>query len=411
MDEGGTSHLGTLVDVRRGDGSLELDLSGEWRALALPSIDATLSGIDLTGVRSVAVSPQGLTALDLTGAWRLREFLHQLEAAGIAVRFVGTPPDQLRLIEATLGGKSRLVTHGTSSNGHPPPPPRTGIGGEGPKSEAAAYTALGEELTVRGLTDIGRAAVRLGRHLVQGIAFFGRVSVTAAGAFTHPKRLRPISIARHIYDTGITAMPIVSLIAFLISVIIAYLSAQQLISYGAQIFVVDLVTIGVLRELGVLLTAIIVAGRSGSAFAAELGAMQLNQEVDALNATGVDPYETLVLPRVLGLVIALPLLTVIADIIGLMGGALLCRYLLDMPLTQFVNRVNEAIAPTTFWVGIWKSPVFALLIALAGCYRGMQVRGSSRALGRLTTVAVVQAIFLVILADALFAIVFMELDI
>jgi phospholipid/cholesterol/gamma-HCH transport system permease protein len=189
------------------------------------------------------------------------------------------------------------------------------------------------------------------------------------------------------------------------------MSAQQLISFGATIFVVDLVTIGVLRELGVLLTAIIVAGRSGSAFSAEIGAMRLNEEVDALIATGVDPFEVLVLPRVLGLIIALPLLTVIADIIGLMGGALLCRFLLDMPLTQFVDRVNEAIAPTTFWVGIIKAPVFALAIALAGAYRGMQVRGSSRELGRLTTVAVVQSIFLVILADAVFAVLFLELDI
>lgn len=390
--------MGTLVDVRRGDGSLELDLSGEWRALALPSIDATLAGIDLTGIRSVAVSPQGLTALDLTGAWRLREFLHQLQATGISVRFVGTPPDQLRLIEATLADK-------------PPMPKTSPAAGQEPESELAGHLDAGEELTLRGLADIGKGAVRLVRHLFQGIAFFGRVSMTAVRALGRPRRFRPISVARHVYDTGITAVPIVSLIAFLISVIIAYLSAQQLLGYGATIFVVDLVTIGVLRELGVLLTAIIVAGRSGSAFAAELGAMQLNEEVDALYATGVDPYEALVLPRVLGLVIALPLLTVIADIIGLMGGALLCRYLLDMPLTQFVNRVNESIAPTTFWVGILKAPVFALLIALAGCYRGMQVRGSSRALGRLTTVAVVQAIFLVILADALFAIVFMELDV
>jgi phospholipid/cholesterol/gamma-HCH transport system permease protein len=139
--------------------------------------------------------------------------------------------------------------------------------------------------------------------------------------------------------------------------------------------------------------------------------MKLNEEVDALIATGVDPFEVLVLPRVLGLIVALPLLTIVADIIGLMGGAVLCRFLLDMPLTQFVNRVNEAIAPTTFWVGIVKAPVFALVIALAGAYRGMQVRTSSRELGRLTTVAVVQAIFLVILADAVFAILFMNLDI
>jgi len=223
--------------------------------------------------------------------------------------------------------------------------------------------------------------------------------------------LRPTSIARHVYETGMTAIPIVALIAFLISVIIAYLSAQQLQNFGAEIFVVDLVTIGTLRELGVLLTAIIVAGRSGSAFAAEIGSMQLNEEVDALKAIGVEPYEVLVVPRVIGLVIALPLLTVIADAIGLTGGALLCKFLLDMPITQYLARANDSIASTTFWVGIVKAPVFAILIALAGTYRGMQVRDSSRELGRLTTMAVVQAIFFVILADALFAVLFMELDI
>ncbi|MGB8326955.1 MAG: ABC transporter permease, partial [Steroidobacteraceae bacterium] len=244
-----------------------------------------------------------------------------------------------------------------------------------------------------------------------GLAFVGRASVAAARAVTSLKRLRPISIARHIYDTGITAIPIVALIAFLISVIIAYIGAQQLVKFGAEIFVVDLITVGVLREMGVLLTAIIVAGRSGSAFAAEIGSMQLNEEVDALHATGVDPTEVLVLPRVIGLVIALPLLAVIADIVGLIGGALLCRFLLDMPLTLYMNRMQDAIASTTFWVGVMKAPVFALLIAMAGTYRGLQVRGSSRELGRLTTVAVVQAIFLVILADAVFAVIFMELDI
>jgi len=206
-------------------------------------------------------------------------------------------------------------------------------------------------------------------------------------------------------------VPIVALIGFLISVIIAYMSAQQLRGLGADIYVVDLVAIGVLRELGVLLTSIIVAGRSGSAYAAELGSMKLNEEVDALTATGVDPFEVLVVPRLLGLTIALPLLTIIADLVGLAGGALLCRYLLDMPLTQFVGRVNYAISPSTFWVGLVKAPVFAVLIGMCGCYRGMLVRDSARELGRLVTVAVVQAIFFVILADALFAVLFMKMDI
>jgi phospholipid/cholesterol/gamma-HCH transport system permease protein len=214
-----------------------------------------------------------------------------------------------------------------------------------------------------------------------------------------------------VYETGLTAVPIVSLIAFLIAVIVAYIGAQQLRKFGGEIFVVDLVTVSVLRELGVLLTAIIVAGRSGSAFAAEIGAMKLNEEVDALRAMGMDPYEVLVLPRVLGLVIALPVLTVIADAMGLAGGALLSWYLIDIPFNQYLERVQGSIADFTFWVGIIKAPVFAVLIAAVGTLRGMQVRTSSRELGRLTTVAVVQSIFLVILADALFAVLFMELDI
>jgi phospholipid/cholesterol/gamma-HCH transport system permease protein len=250
-----------------------------------------------------------------------------------------------------------------------------------------------------------------GRDLIRDLAFLGRMSITLARGITSFKRMRPISIARHVYDTGITAIPIVALIAFLISVIIAYMGAQQLRTFGAVVFVVDLVTIGVLRELGVLLTSIIVAGRSGSAFAAEIGSMKLNEEVDALYATGVDPFEVLILPRVLGLVIALPLLTIIADVVGLAGGALLCRFLLAIPLTQFVTRAQEAITATTFWVGVVKAPIFAIVIAMAGCYRGMQVRDSSRELGRLTTLAVVQAIFLVILSDAFFAVLFLELHI
>jgi phospholipid/cholesterol/gamma-HCH transport system permease protein len=232
-----------------------------------------------------------------------------------------------------------------------------------------------------------------------------------AGALARPRRFRLPSIVRHVYDTGLTAVPIVALIAFLISVIVAYIGAIELRQFGGEIFVVDLVTISVLRELGVLLTAIIVAGRSGSAFAAEIGVMQLNDEVDALRAIGMDPVEVLVVPRIVGLVIALPLLTVVADAMGLAGGALLSWSLVDIPWDQYLVRVEESIAPTTFWVGVVKAPVFAFLIAYVGTLRGLQVRGSSRELGRLTTEAVVQSIFLVILADAIFAVIFMELDI
>jgi phospholipid/cholesterol/gamma-HCH transport system permease protein len=331
-------------------------------------------------MRQVQIGTAGLTTLELSGAWALREFLQRARRAGVEVAFSGGPPDQLRVIDETLKESGRAAA-------------------AAPAEEGGALAA------------IGRYAVAAGIDVVEWLAFFGRTSVSAIGSLSSLKRLRPISIARHVYDTGLTAMPIVALIAFLVSVIIAYLSAQQLRGLGVDIYVVDLVTIGVLRELGVLLTAIIIAGRSGSSFAAELGSMQLNEEVDALIATGVDPFEVLVVPRVLGLTIALPLLTIVADLIGLTGGALLCRFLLGMPLTQYLGRVNESIASTTFWVGLIKAPVFALLIGLAGCYHGLQVRGSARELGRMVTVAVVQAIFMVILADALFAILFMKLNI
>ena len=374
--------LTQALSARRSADELHLDLSGEWRVATLAEMDRTLGGIDLAGVRHVHVDTSKLAVLDFSAAWRLREFIERVRQLDGEISFEGGEPEQLRLITDCLARAPYR------------PPPGEEVGGGIEPVEA-----------------IGRQVVRRWRDVVAAMDFTGRIMSSAARALLSPKRLRPISIARHVYDTGITAIPIVSLIGFLISVIIAYMSAQQLQRFGAEIFVVDLVTIGVLRELSVLLTAIIVAGRSGSAFAAEIGAMKLNEEVDALKATGVDPFEVLVVPRVLGLVIALPLLTVISDAMGLAGGALLCRYLLDMPLNQYMERVNDSIASTTFWVGIIKAPVFAMLIAMAGVYRGMQVRDSSRELGRLTTIAVVQSIFLVILADALFAILFVELDI
>ncbi|MDB6012704.1 MAG: hypothetical protein JWL65_4954 [Gammaproteobacteria bacterium] len=381
-----------MLDIRRSDQGLELELTGEWRALRFDAIDTALTRLDLGGARRVEISTNRLEVLDLSGAWRLHEFIKCTEAVGVEVTFKGEPPDQLRLVDQTLKGQIPVCTQ------------------QRPRVPLSLVDEI-ELPALRSLSLLGQHAVLYARDLLSDLAFLGRMSVTAVRAITSWKRLRPISIARHVYDTGITAIPIVSLIAFLISVIIAYMSAQQLRNFGATVFVVDLVTIGVLRELGVLLTSIIVAGRSGSAFAAELGSMKLNEEVDALYATGVDPFEALILPRVFGLVIALPLLTIIADVIGLTGGALLCRFLLNMPLTQYVTRVQESITATTFWVGIVKAPIFAMLIAMAGCYRGMQVRDSSRELGRLTTLAVVQAIFLVIFADALFAVLFLEMGI
>ncbi len=369
------------LSLQRDGAQLEVELAGSWRGVDLPAIDAELAAISFAGIQALRVAVPETVAMDLAGAWTLREWLQRAQEGGATVAFAGAPPGQLELIESTLAGNVRATPPSSSEPSFEP------------------VSALGRQVT------------RRVQALEASLDFIGRATVTFGRACTSWRRLRPASIARHVYETGITAIPIVSLIAFLITLIIAYIAAQQAREYGAEIFVVDIVTVGVLRELGVLLTAIIVAGRSGSAFAAEIGAMKLNEEVDALHAIGVEPHEVLILPRVIGLVIALPLLTVIADGIGLTGGALLCKWLLDMPLVLYLERVQDAIAPTTFWVGVIKAPFFGLLIALSGTYRGLQVRDSSRELGRLTTVAVVQSIFLVIFANAMFAIAFWQLDI
>jgi len=356
-------------------------LSGDWSLTALPNIEAQL--------KSLPAELHGILVCDWTQAqapgigpaWALLRRLAEAcdGAQHPDVRHTGNPPHFLELLQ-----KLHVDRH-------------------------SAYTTPEPPTLERLVGKLGKWAVLQGRHGRGVIVFLGRIAAVIGEIFPRPRALRISSLARHIYETGITAIPIVSLIAFLISVIVAYLGAQQLARFGADIFVVDLVTIATLREMGVLLTAIIVAGRSGSAFAAEIGVMQLNEETDALRAMGMNPIELLVVPRVLALIIVLPLLTVIADAMGLAGGGLLSLINLHIPLPQFMARLRESLSPTTFWSGLVKAPVFAILIAMVGTYRGMQVRDSARELGRLTTVAVVQSIFMVILADALFAVLFVQI--
>jgi phospholipid/cholesterol/gamma-HCH transport system permease protein len=363
-------------------------LSGEWaiehaqrlEILLARAAASILGQQSLARTAGVVLDAQRVTVIDLTGAALLETYARRLVARGVPVQWRGEAPEPLRLVRQALAREQA--------------------------PDAAEPFSLDLVEPVR---TIGRWVVVRVRALLDALAMLGHLFVVFGRAFTSVRRLRLPALVRHIHETGIQAIPIVSLIAFLISVIVAYMGAQQLRRFGAEIFVVDLVTVGVLREMAVLLTAIIVAGRSGSAFAAEIGVMKLNEEVDALRAIGTDPVEVLVLPRVLGLVISLPLLTVVADTVGLTGGGLLCYWLLDISPAQYLARVQEAISSTTFWVGLIKAPVFAFLIAFVGTLRGMQVRDSSRELGRLTTEAVVESIFLVILADALFAVIFMEL--
>lgn len=261
-----------------------------------------------------------------------------------------------------------------------------------------------EQRIRRGLESLGRAAT-------SGLQDVGFITSTVLQGITRPSALAFRETIRQVYQTGVQAIPIVCLISFLMGVVVAYQGATQLAKFGADVFVADLVTISILREMGVIMAAIMVAGRSGSAFAASLGAMKLNEELDALRVTGLNPNQVLVAPRVLGLIVALPLLTGFADLSGLAGGLFLSTAVLDISMVQFIDRAAASADLTTLFVGLVKAPVFALLIGAVGTLRGLQVTSSAEQLGRLTTVAVVQAITLIVAADAVFTFVFVRLGI
>jgi phospholipid/cholesterol/gamma-HCH transport system permease protein len=261
--------------------------------------------------------------------------------------------------------------------------------------------------------DLGRSAESAGRDAFELIRFLGHACSEFAGVLLHPRReggLPLASITRQIADTGVNALPIIGLMAVMIAVVIGYQGVAQLRPYGGEDFTINLVAVSVVREMGVLITAIMVAGRSGSAFAAELGVMKSRDEPAALQVMGLEPMRLLVLPRLIGLVITLPLLTFFADLMGLLGGAMIADVLLQVGPSQYLPRVHAAVDRSDLLVGLLKAPVFALFIGLIGCMHGLRVQASAESVGRETTRAVVKSIFVVIVLDALFSVLFEELD-
>ncbi len=257
---------------------------------------------------------------------------------------------------------------------------------------------------------------RLGRAVVTNLhetrtllGFFGEVLLKMLRLVREPKRFRPISTVFHMEQVGLDAMPLVALLCFLVGAVVAFLGANVLSDFGATIFVVELVSIAFMREFGVLLTAIILAGRTASAFTAQIGAMVSGEEVDAMRTLGLDPVDLLVIPRVLALLITLPLLTFVAVIAGMLGGLSVGAFSLDIPPQQYLARMQDTMTLRHLWVGLGKAPVFALVISLIGCLEGLQVKGTAQSLGERTTSSVVQAISLVIVLDAFFAIWLMEM--
>ena len=364
-------------------GGLILRALGDWRVAAAAELDRRLQGLALPSGRHVTFDLAGVERLDTAGAWLVLRTERALAGRGNTVALANLAPSFAPLIDHLRADTGTPVPH-------PVPPHHTLVG----------YVAR-----------IGEVTIRIMRWIYSILGFWGLVTVTISRLLPQPRRLRLTATLVQIEQTGLDSLPIVGLLSFLIGIVFAYQGADQLRRFGAEIYTVNLLGIAILRELGVLLTAIIIAGRSGSAFTAQIGTMQVNEEIDALRTLGLDPVEVLVLPRLFGMLVSLPLLTVYADFMGLLGGCLMSWGVLGITIPQFLHQLQSAVTNWTFWVGVVKAPFFAALIALVGCYEGFNVARSAESVGRLTTLSVVEAIFLVIVIDALFSILFSFLHI
>jgi len=261
----------------------------------------------------------------------------------------------------------------------------------------------------RVLESLGDKTIDLFNGFGRNIGFLGALLVAFGGILLHPRRFRMKALVRQMEQVGVSSLPIIGLMSFLIGIVIAQQGAVQLQQFGAETLTVNLVGRITLRELGVLMTAIMVAGRSGSAFAAQIGTMRLTEEIDAMRTIGVSPVEALVVPRILAAVLMMPLLGFFSSVVAIIGGAVIGDVMLDIPFWTFLARIQEVVPTYDFYVGMVKAPVFGLIVALSGCYQGMQVKGNAEEVGLRTTKAVVQAIFAVIVVDAFFAVFFTEI--
>jgi phospholipid/cholesterol/gamma-HCH transport system permease protein len=358
---------------------LRLRAEGDWSVTHVLGLDAELRRLGDEGkpAREAVFDMAGVTRLDTAGAWMLDRTAVALEARGAKARYDGLREehrillDKIGDLEYERGPRSKR--------------PRTVI-----------------EIVER----IGAGVTGMWDQAVVGVAFLGEVMRTLGAAINNPRRLRLIPLVHHMEKAGFDALPLVCLLTFLIGAVIAQQGASQLQKFGAEAFTVNLITIVFLREVGLLLTAIIVAGRSGSAFTAEIGSMKMREEIDAMRTLGLDPMEMLVLPRVLALIFVLPLLTFVADIMGLIGGGVVAMTQLNMAPMVYIERLRSAADFWTFGVGLLKAPFMALAIGLIGCRSGLDVTGSAESVGSQTTRSVVRSIFLVIILDAVFAMFF-----
>lgn len=343
--------------------------------LSLARLGDLPTRLDREGGPVAAVDLSGVDRIDTVGAWVIHRYARQNDA-----RIEGLSGNGQNLLDQVRAADQPVQMR--------------------PQSGSAFQRVLGE---------VGQATANSARTALGLLAFMGETMIAFWGVIRHPRRFRFNATVQRFEVVGVSALGIVGLMSFLIGIVIAQQGAVQLRQFGAEAFTINLVGRLTLRELGVLMTAIMVAGRSGSAFAAQLGTMKLTEEIDALRTIGVSPMEALVLPRTIAAIVMMPLLGFYASVVAIIGGGLLCWIALDIPPVAFVARIREVVPITDLYVGLIKAPVFGAIIAVAGCFQGMQVKGDAEQVGLKTTSAVVQAIFMVIVFDAVFAVFFEQI--
>ncbi len=366
--------------------SLLIQGEGDWRVEALDELARELElGQRFRGLgqRRLQWDMSRVSAMDSSGMVLFLRALDRLRGQGYEVEVTGFTADQEQL--------RRMVAAYLT----PVPPRRSTLGSR----------LLGP------LAQLGEATAAAWRDLMAFLSFLGEDFIVLLLLLLRPWKFRWGAIVKNIQEAGVRALPIITLTSFLIGVVIAYQGAVQLQKFGANIFVVDMIAISVTRELAPLITAIVVAGRTGSSYTAQIGVMKITQEIDAMRIMGFEPHRFLVLPRVIAVMIALPLMIFFADIIGIIGGMVVANIHLNISWTEFIHRLQNVLDVKHVWIGVAKGPFFAWLIAIVGCFRGFQVSRNTESIGRYTTISVVNAIFLVIACDALFSVVFTRLGI
>jgi phospholipid/cholesterol/gamma-HCH transport system permease protein len=354
---------------------LQLRPGGSWTAANVTALESLSNGVaaELDPSKSVTLDMAGVSELDTLGAWLLEKISRRARRAEV----IGVPEQYAGLIE----GLREVNRHN-------------------PAAQPAPNPILAK------VSDLGRAAIGSTEDITVFLQMLGSLFLALAGVLWRPRSLRVTSLVYQLYRIGFQAIPIIVLITFLIGAIIAQQGFFHFRKFGAESYTVDMVGILVLRELGVLIVAIMVAGRSGSAYTAELGSMKMREEIDALSTMGLDPVEVLILPRIVALVIALPILAFIGSMAALYGGGLVAQFYGGMGPQIFIARLHEAVSVASFEVGIIKAPFMALAIGIVACSEGLRVKGSAESLGKQTTTSVVKSIFLVIVLDGLFAVFF-----